>query len=135
MLTHTQANGGIVTNTYDNIGLKKSTKGPNGKITTFDYDSLDRLSSVTDALGNSWVYEYDDFKRITLAADPLGNTTTSTYAAPWEPVLDTVTLPSGRKTKFVYDANLRQFPSQKPMEPATRPRLYPRSTLLETSHR
>ncbi|HEY5891929.1 MAG TPA: RHS repeat-associated core domain-containing protein, partial [Chthoniobacterales bacterium] len=103
----TDALGNTTAYSYDDRGNITEVIHPGGARQTYEYNWSGKLTRFTNELGNSWVYEYDDFKRITLAADPLGNTTSSTYAAPWEPVIDTVTLPSGRKTKFVYDANLR----------------------------
>ncbi|HEY5895327.1 MAG TPA: RHS repeat-associated core domain-containing protein, partial [Chthoniobacterales bacterium] len=92
---------------YDDRGNITEIVNADGTRQTYEYNEFGMLTRFTNELGNSWTYRYDDFKRRVSTTDPLSNTTTYSYAAPWELAIDTVTLPSGRKTKFTYDTNLR----------------------------
>jgi RHS repeat-associated protein len=88
------------------------------------YNADGTLRSKTDELGNLTSYTYDDYRRLKTVTLPVrgdgsGTHTTSFYygANPWDGVADYrltdanatyVVLPSGKKTKILYDDNRRK---------------------------
>lgn len=68
--------------TYDTVSLALITAtDPNGHVVTQTHDPADNLTSTTDALGRTTSFAYDNLNDLTSATDPKGVTTTLTYDA------------------------------------------------------
>jgi RHS repeat-associated protein len=94
---------------YNLRGLISKQVHPDGTFIAYEYDWAGNLSKYTNELGQSWVYVYDQYKRLLSSTDPLGQTTSYTYAAPYENLVQTITAPSGKQTRFAYDVNGRRI--------------------------
>ena len=121
MLTTTDPNNNVTTNTYDPDGNLRTTKDPKGDLTTKTYDADNELTSsvvtsptnVTvrsqsttyDADGNvatqvngdnkTTTYAYDPLNREMSVTDPLNRTTSYTYDPAGNPL--TITDPQNRE--------------------------------------
>ena len=102
----TDANGGVITFTYDAVGNRTSLTDPVGNTTTFDYDAENRLIRETDPLSNSRTFDYDgndnqtevidrNGRRRTFDYDPLNRMTTEHW---WDGAAEIRTM------SFTYDA-------------------------------
>jgi YD repeat-containing protein len=87
---------------------------PDATSAFYTYDAMGNMTAYTNELGNVWSYTHDEFNRVTGATDPLQRTTVYDYSDPAtgccgasagagvKPTL--ITLPSGKKVSFAYDA-------------------------------
>ncbi len=103
----TDARGNTTQYVYNALGQMTKMTHPDGTFISYQYDNFGNQTSVTNELGKTWTTVYDAIRRVVSNTDPLGNTTQYAYpdAAATQPSL--VTLPSGKKIAFTYDANFR----------------------------
>ena len=126
LLTDTDPNGGVLTNTYDTSGRALTQTDPMGRVTTFAYTGANfsgggGTTTVTDPDGNAevehyvsgeltkltkgsstWTYAYDPTSLgTTSATDPNSHVTTNTYDASGN--LLTATDGDGNTTTYSYN--------------------------------
>ncbi|UTM58534.1 hypothetical protein L4174_006780 [Photobacterium sp. CCB-ST2H9] len=65
----TGAGGDAITNTYDDLGNKKSTQDPDLGFWRYEYDAFGNLLKQTDAKGQSVVMQYDALNRMVKRID------------------------------------------------------------------
>ena len=52
----TDAQGGVVSYTYDGVGNRLSMTDANSHTTNYTYDDLNRLETESDPLSHTWTY-------------------------------------------------------------------------------
>jgi RHS repeat-associated protein len=85
VLSYTDADGNVTTNSFDSQGNLLSTTDPLGNQSTFTYNNLGRVSTMTDPNGGVTRYDYDSWGRLTRKTDALGNPTDYTVDANGNP--------------------------------------------------
>ena len=113
MASVTDANTHTTDFEYDERGQLIGQRFADNSTKSFAYDAFGNRTSMTNELGNQWRSAYDEFKRKVSETDPLGRSTFFDYSLGLasggcgscnsfsKPSL--ITLPSGKKTKIVYD--------------------------------
>jgi RHS repeat-associated protein len=104
----TDANGNVVTVTYDSSGVINGVTSSNGQSLTFTTDSTGQITSATDGSGRTVTYTYDPTGEHLLSVSGPSGTTSYSYDASGNPLTDNaltgITNPDGTTQTFAYDS-------------------------------
>ncbi|WP_051857065.1 DUF6531 domain-containing protein [Streptomyces sp. NRRL S-1868] len=104
MLTWQDRNGTLFRYEYDTAGRVVATAGPDGIYANrFTYDDAARTTVLTDSYGGRRICRWNTEGQVVEETDPLGHTTRTEWNAHGTAPV-TVTEPSGRTTRYAYDA-------------------------------
>ncbi|MCX8070006.1 MAG: hypothetical protein N2738_05825, partial [Thermodesulfovibrionales bacterium] len=101
VLTATNPNGGVITNTYNADGTLATTKDSETGTTTFEYDVYGRPIAIREEDGSTIQIGYNLNDQILTETDAIGRTTTYTYDA--NSKLTKITDRKSKEEQFVND--------------------------------
>ncbi|HLG95951.1 MAG TPA: RHS repeat-associated core domain-containing protein [Bryobacteraceae bacterium] len=94
------ANGGVVSYTYDLNNNRTSRTDQNGNTTTTSYDGHGNATGIGDPLGNARAFAYDSKNNLLTSTNPKGATTTFSYDVYGN--LTSLRDPAANTTTFTY---------------------------------
>lgn len=108
VLTSTDRDGKLTTNTYDERDRLVTSEGDSGGIeslTQFEYDDTNNLTQVTDAQIKVTVYTYDDANRRLTTTYAHGTADARAWTTTYTPLgqVETLTKPNGIDIEYAYN--------------------------------
>ena len=108
MLTVTDRDGKVTTNTYDERNRQKTSQGDTGGIaatTTTVYDDTNNVETITDAQSKVTKYTYDDANRRLTTIYAFGTADARTWTVTYKPLgqVATLTKPNGILIEYSYE--------------------------------